>query len=203
MPHPSDVVRFADTPAPPGASAWIAGAELYEGEIEIAPYDPAWPRLYRDLEATIRGALGDRVLAIEHVGSTSVPGLAAKPVIDIDLTVADSVDEASYVPPLERAGFSLRIREPWWHEHRMLRSNVPRCNLHVWSPGVPEVVRHTLFRDWLRTHPEDAERYQEAKRAAAALANARHESGMQYNARKEAVLREICVRAFRAAGLVD
>lgn len=167
------------------------------------PHDAAWARLYRDLEATIRGALGDRVLAIEHIGSTSVPGLAAKPVIDIDLTVADSADEASYVPPLERAGFSLRIREPWWQEHRMLCSTVPRCNLHVWSPDVSEVVRTRLFRDWLRAHPEDRDRYQEAKRAAAAVTNEHHESGMQDNARKQAVIREICTCAFRAAGLVD
>ena len=95
-------------------------------------------------------ALGDRVLTLEHVGSTSVPDLPAKPVIDIDLTVADSSDEAAYVPALEEAGFALRIREPRWHEHRCLVSFAPAANLHVWSPGSPEAIRHHMFHDWLR-----------------------------------------------------
>jgi GrpB-like predicted nucleotidyltransferase (UPF0157 family) len=89
------------------------------------------------------------VLVVEHVGSTAVVGLPAKPVIDIDLTVADSVDEAAYVPALEGVGFRLVIREPWWHEHRCLVHDDPRCNLHVFSPGAPEPVRHRIFRDWL------------------------------------------------------
>ena len=85
----------------------------------------------------IRDALGDRVLELEHVGSTSVAGLAAKPVIDIDLTVADSSDEAAYVGDLEAIGYELRIREPNWHEHRCLMMERPRSNLHVWTPGQP------------------------------------------------------------------
>ena len=83
-------------------------------------------------------ALGDRALSVRHVGSTSVPGLWAKPIIDVDLIVADSGDEAAYLPELEAAGFVLRVREPEWEEHRCLRGTDPASNLHVWSPGSEE-----------------------------------------------------------------
>ncbi len=84
-------------------------------------YDPAWPCLFEREAQRIRGALGERALMVEHVGSTSVPGLAAKPIIDILLVVADSADEASYVPDLEAVGYVLRIREPEWHQHRVFK----------------------------------------------------------------------------------
>src|SRR6266513_4010027 len=86
--------------------------------IQIVDYDPEWPRLYEREAERVQSTLGDRVLLIEHVGSTSVPGLAAKPRIDILLVVADSADEQAYVPVLEAAGYVLRIREPDWYEHR-------------------------------------------------------------------------------------
>ncbi len=98
------------------------------------------------------------------------PGLPAKPVIDIDLTVADSADEPAWLPALEAAGFELVIREPWWQEHRALRYDDPRCNLHVFSPGAPEPIRHKIFRDWLREHPEDLALYRDAKLGAATAA---------------------------------
>ena len=120
-----------------------------------------------------------------------MPGLDAKPIIDIDLVVADSADEASYVPALEAAGFVLRVREPWWYEHRCFVFEDPRCNLHVFSSDCAESARHRLFRDWLRTNPADRERYRDAKLAAAAEANARGEHVMEYNARKQDVIREI------------
>ena len=85
------------------------------------------------MKVRIRNALGELALEVEHVGSTSVPGLPAKPIIDIDLIVPDSGDEASWLPPLERAGFVLKVREPWWYEHRCLRFDDPRCNLDVFS----------------------------------------------------------------------
>ena len=156
-----------------------------------------------ELAHRIRGALGWRVLQLEHVGSTSVPDLPAKPIIDIDLTVADPDDEPAYVPALEAAGFELRVREPWWYGHRVLRAVEPRCHLHVFGFDSPEPVKHRIFRDWLRGNPADRELYAEAKRAAAAAANARGEHAMQYNARKEQVVREIYHRAFVAAGLLD
>ena len=146
-------------------------------------------------------ALGDDALRIEHVGSTSVPGLAAKPVIDIDLIVEDSRQESTYVPALEQQGFALVIREPWWYEHRCLRHHHPAGNLHVFSPDSPEAERHLIFRDWLRSHPEDRALYETAKVIAAEGTRAAHGHVMDYNSRKEQALREIYSRAFRTLGL--
>ena len=132
-----------------------------------------------------------------------MPGLAAKPIIDIDLAVADPADESSWLPPLEAAGFELVIREPWWHEHRALSyGSTPRCNLHVFGLDSPEAIRHRMFRDWLREHPEDLALYRDAKLIAAGQANAANEHVMNYNARKEPIIRDMYDRAFRAAGLL-
>jgi GrpB-like predicted nucleotidyltransferase (UPF0157 family) len=150
----------------------------------------------------IRHALEDRILGLDHVGSTSVPDLAAKPIIDIDLTVTDASDELAYTPPLEAVGFVLTIREPRWHQHRMMVAASPPANLHVWSPDSPEVIRHRMFRDWLREHPDDRRRYVETKRAAAATAYAGGETVMEYNLRKQPVVREILDRIFRAHGML-
>jgi len=169
----------------------------------MAEPDPAWPRRYDELAARIRQALGWRVLQLEHVGSTAVPGLAAKPVIDIDLIVADPGREQDYVPALEAIGFRLVIREPWWYGHRILRADEPACNLHVFGFDSPEPVKHRIFRDWLRGNPGDRDRYAAAKRQAAFQANAAAEHVMQYNARKQQVIREIYRRAFAAAGLLE
>ena len=111
------------------------------GRVEVAAPDPTWPARYDEVARQVRDALGERVLDLQHIGSTSVAGLHAKPVIDLDLTVADSADEASYLPDLEAAGFTLRVREPDWEEHRCLRGADPVCNLHVFSPGAVEPQR--------------------------------------------------------------
>src|SRR5580693_1031581 len=202
MPSRAEIVTFNDSLPPNGADPWLPGAAPAVG-IEVTDPDPAWPQRYRDLAARIRAALGWRVLQLEHVGSTSVPGLAAKPVIDIDLTVADPGREQDYVPALEAIGFLLSIREPWWYGHRALRSDEPACNLHVFGFDSPEPVRHRIFRDWLRGTPGDRDRYADIKRQAASEANARGEHVMEYNARKEQVICEIYQRAFAAAGLLE
>ena len=198
----AEIVSFDDSPPPPGADRWVPGAAPATG-IEVTDADPAWPRRYDDLAGRIRRALGWRVLQLEHVGSTSVPGLAAKPVIDIDLTVADPECEQDYVPALEGIGFRLVIREPWRYGHRALVADEPRCNLHVFGFDSPEPVRHRIFRDWLRGTPGDRDRYAAAKRQAAAAANASGEHVIQYNARKQQVVREIYQRAFVATGLTE
>src|SRR5207247_4664855 len=118
--------------------------------------------------ARIRAALGDRVLQLEHIGSTAVPGLAAKPVIDMILVVANSADEPAYVPALEAAGYTLRGREPDWHEHRRFNGPDTPIGLHVFSQGSPEVDRHLAFRDRLRANPADRELYERTKREPAA-----------------------------------
>lgn len=133
----------------------------------LVEYDPEWPRLYAREEARIRGALGEAVLQVEHAGSTSIPGLAAKPIVDIVLVVPDSAAEPAYVPGLEAAGYVLRVREPNWFEHRVLKGSDPQVNLHVFSPGCPEVERMLRFRDHLRRHPRDRDLYERTKRELA------------------------------------
>src|SRR5215207_6416194 len=94
----------------------IGEPELLNGPILIVDYDARWPKLFEREAGRIRAVLGDRVLRLEHTGSTSVPGLAAKPIIDMLLVVTDSADEAEYVPALNATTYALRIREPDWHE---------------------------------------------------------------------------------------
>ena len=105
-------------------------------------------------------------------------------------------------PRSRRRGFTLRVREPWWYGHRLLGADDPRAFVHVWSPDTPEPVRHVIFRDWLRGHPDDRAEYAAAKHAAAEAANAHGEDMMSYNDRKQDVIRAIYARAFRAAGLL-
>ena len=118
--------------------------------IVILDYDPEWPVLFAEEAARIRAALGDIAVRIEHAGSTAVPGLAAKPIIDIVLVVADSADEPTYLGPLVSAGYELRVREPCWYEHRMFSGPKNIVNLHVFSSGCSEVDRMLLLRNWLR-----------------------------------------------------
>lgn len=149
------------------AAIRIGPPDVLDGPITLAEYDPAWPQRFAREAARIGAALAGRALLIEHVGSTAVPGLAAKPRIDIVLAVADSSDEAGYVPPLEAAGYVLRIREPSWHEHRVLKGPDTDVNLHVFSSGCTEIERLLRFRDHLRRHDEDRLLYEQTKRALA------------------------------------
>jgi GrpB-like predicted nucleotidyltransferase (UPF0157 family) len=123
-------------------AARLGGAQpLPGGRIILAEYDPAWPGLFEREAARVRAVLGDTARLLEHVGSTSVPGLLAKPIVDLLLAVPDSSDEAAYVPPLQRAGYVLRIREPEWHQHRLFKGPDTDINLHVFSEGCPEIER--------------------------------------------------------------
>ena len=151
-----------------------------------------WPVLYAREAEQIRGALGDRVVRLEHVGSTSVPGLAAKPVVDIALEVPDTRDEDAYVADLEAAGYTLRIREPEWFEHRLLKRTQPPVNLHVFSAGCEETDKMLLFRDWVRSNAQDRDLYLRTKRALAAR---RWKYVQQYADSKTAVVDEILARA--------
>ena len=160
--------------------------------INLVEYDPQWPRLYEREAERIRGALGPRALQLEHVGSTSVPGLAAKPIVDIVLVVADTRDEDAYVQPLEEAGYALRIREPDWFEHRSFKGPDTNVNLHTFSEGCSEVDRMLAFRDWLRTHDDDRELYAAAKRE---LATREWKYVQNYADAKSAVVTEILERA--------
>jgi GrpB-like predicted nucleotidyltransferase (UPF0157 family) len=138
-----------------------------DGSIVLFPHDPSWAAQFEAQATRIRTALGPVATAVEHVGSTSVPGLAAKPIIDINLLVADSADEAAYVPALEALGYVLHLREPGWHEHRLLRLDEPRVNLHVFTTGSTEHDRMITFRDRLRTDPAALELYLTTKQRLA------------------------------------
>ena len=189
-----EITRHHD--ADPDEDPWVLGPPK-PTIIEVKPYNEEWPARFAALDRDIRAALGAAALDVEHVGSTSVPGLAAKDIIDIDLTVPDPTDEDRYVPPLERLGYVLTIREPSFHQHRCLTFPEPRVNLHVFGPDCPETIRHRMFRDWLRNHPDDRDRYEQAKRLAIPGGG----NVMDYNQRKQDVLRGIYDRMFRAAGM--
>ncbi len=171
------------------------------GRVILVDYDPAWPDMFRQQAGRIHAALGDRARGIEHVGSTSVPGLIAKPCIDILLTVADAGDDDAYVPDLQQAGYVLRHREVLHGEpHRVFKSPDMNVNLHVLSYGSAETARMLGFRDWLRSHPEDAERYANAKRELAA----NHWGTMQdYADAKDDIVREIGERMREASRTDD
>ena len=162
-----------------------------DGPVRLAEPDLAWAGWYVRERDRVHAALGERAVQIEHVGSTSVPGLAAKPVIDIVLVVADSADEPAYVPDLEAAGYRLMHREPSWYEHRFLVDE-PAVQIHVFSVGCVEVERMLLFRDRLRSHPEDRELYQRTKRE---LAAARWSYVQDYANAKSSVVEHIIATA--------
>ena len=146
----------------------IGAPNRVDGPIVLAEYDPAWAVLYEREAERVHATLGSRVRLLEHAGSTSVPGLAAKPIIDMVLAVADSADEAAYVPQLESAGYVLRIREPDWHEHRLFKGPDTNINLHTFSEGSSEISRMLAFRDRLRTHDDERDLYLATKRELAA-----------------------------------
>jgi GrpB-like predicted nucleotidyltransferase (UPF0157 family) len=170
----------------------VGDLKPHNAPVTLAEYSSDWPRLFDREARRIRGVLGDKALRIEHVGSTSVPGLAAKPIIDILLAVADSADEPSYLPSLESAGYVLRIREPRWFEHRLFKGPDTDINLHVFSAGVSEIDRMLRFRDWLRATSSDRELYLQAKRE---LAQRRWRHVQHYADAKTAVIQEIMDRA--------
>ncbi|PKX89833.1 GrpB family protein [Aspergillus novofumigatus IBT 16806] len=172
--------------------------------IEIVDYDPSWPTAFVSIAQRIKSALGARALTINHVGSTSIPGLAAKAIIDVDLVVPDPTAEDEYVPALEAAGFQFLFREPNWYEHRFFGLAEPYANVHVFGPGAGELSRHQRFRDWLVSHPEDRELYVRAKRESARESRENGESVQGYNFRKEGLLRRLwCARGFRCQGLIS
>jgi GrpB-like predicted nucleotidyltransferase (UPF0157 family) len=190
-----------DMPPDPYDVAWydqyldqITGGnvQLLTKSVEIHEYDPEWPRLYSREEERIRRVLGERVVRIEHAGSTSVPGLPAKPIVDIVLEVPDSSDERSYVPDMEAAGYRVVIREPEWYEHRVFKGPDTNVNLHTFTAGCEEVDTMLLFRDHLRGSAEDRELYARTKRELAAYP---WKYVQQYADAKTAVVQEIMERA--------
>jgi len=175
----------------------IGEMQPLSGRVLIVDYDPRWPEFFRREADRIRAALGGRALRIEHTGSTSVPGLAAKPIIDMLLVVTDSANEAAYVPALEGVGYLLCIRESNWHEHRMFQAPDKDVNLHVFSSGCPEIDRILLFRDWLRSNATDRDLYARTKLT---LAQQEWQYVQNYADAKSAVVEEIIGRALGRDG---
>jgi GrpB-like predicted nucleotidyltransferase (UPF0157 family) len=170
----------------------LVARRRHDAPVRLVEYDPAWAERFAEAAARIRAGLGDRVLVLEHVGSTSVPGMAAKPYIDVVLGVPDSSAEDDYVPALEAAGYELRAREPDWFEHRYLVSAGKAVQVHVFTAGEPEIDRMLRFRDRLRSSPEDFDRYLAEKRRLAAR---RWEYVQDYADAKGGVVADIMTRA--------
>jgi GrpB-like predicted nucleotidyltransferase (UPF0157 family) len=168
----------------------------HNAPITLADYDPQWPVLFDREAARIKAILGRAAVQVEHVGSTSVPGLAAKPIIDIVLAVPDSADEEAYVPGLEAAGYVLRVREPAWFEHRLFRGPDTDIKLHVFTVGAAEIERMLMFRDRLRTDDADRNLYLQVKRD---LAGRTWRYVQHYADSKAPVVQEILARATAAS----
>lgn len=182
----------------PQDSYFVNGVPPIENVVVVA-YDPLWPNIYSTLASKIKNKLGSHLLKIDHVGSTAVPGLAAKPVIDIDLTVADAADEKTYLLALESLGYRLIVREPRFHGHRLFHYNNPRVNLHVFTRDTPETVRHLLFRDWLRQSEKDCKLYADAKFEAI---NGCSFDIQKYHKNKSKVVHDIYNKIFNQLGFI-
>jgi GrpB-like predicted nucleotidyltransferase (UPF0157 family) len=165
--------------------------------IVVVDYDACWPAKFQRHAEILSRALGDKALVIEHVGSTSVPGLAAKPIIDIIILVEDPADEAAYLPALVEAGYVLRVREPDWHQHRMFRTPELDVHVHIYSQGCVEVTRQLAFRDCLRANVEDRLVYEAVKRK---LAKEEWPDMNAYARAKTEVVEQITARALLEAG---
>jgi GrpB-like predicted nucleotidyltransferase (UPF0157 family) len=170
----------------------IGGRE--KRKIIIHDYDERWPKIFEKHAAIIRKALGGVALRIEHIGSTSVPCLAAKPIIDILVVAADPWDEASYLPALVDAGYELRVREPEFDEHRMVRTPERDIHVHIFPPQSNEIDRYLVFRNQLRLNPADRTRYEQVKRM---LSEREWEDTNDYAEAKSEVVEAIIANGFR------
>ena len=170
----------------------IGALKPLSGRVLFADYDPQWPVLFEREAGRIQAVLGRRALRIEHTGSTSVPGLVARPIIDMLLVVTDSANEEGYARDLEAVGYVLRIREVDWFEHRMFNGPDTEINLHVFSSGCPEIDRILMFRDWLRSNAADCDLYARSKLA---LGQQEWKYVQNYADAKTLVIEEIIARA--------
>ena len=161
-------------------------------KVSLHEYSPDWPTTFEEEARRIESALAGIEIDVHHTGSTSVPGLRAKPVIDITLAVPDSTDEDAYVPSLVEAGYEFLFREPEWFEHRLLKGLVPNVNLHVFTVGTPEIDRMLLFHDHLRADAADRELYESTK---ASLAERDWPTVQDYADAKSSVVGDILARA--------
>ena len=204
-PTPEEITRhYVDD----GSSVQRVNHRKSRVKIAIVEPNPAWPQRYLETKAKISAALGSTLLAIHHQGSTSIPNLPAKDIIDIDLVVRSIQAEATYVPQLQSCGFLFLFREPAWHQHRFFvvegdeRPDAYPINLHVFGEDCPEVEKHRIFREWLLKTPVDLELYARVKRECAVASEEKGESMQEYTLRKEETVKAILERAYRDLGYV-
>ena len=172
--------------------------------IALIEYDSDWPKHFQIYRKEIADTLDPLVTTISHVGSTSVPGLPAKDIIDIDLTVPDISDEDAYVPLLKSLGWTFNLREPTWYQHRYFTRNEPfGANLHVWGPDCAEAERHRIFRDWLIEHPADKDLYLQGKLGAVADTAKSKGTMVDYTRWKDDTIRTIMEKAYRSLGYLQ
>ncbi len=147
------------------AAADVVDVDIVGGpeplRVGLHDHDPAWATRFAEHRARITAALPGLHVTIEHIGSTSVPGLAAKPIVDVAVSVPDVTDEAAYLEPLLDAGYVLRVREPG---HRLVRTPERDAHVHVYEHGAREVDDYLLLRDHLRRDDADRQRYEDVKR---------------------------------------
>jgi GrpB-like predicted nucleotidyltransferase (UPF0157 family) len=172
------------------------GSDRIGDVIVIVDYDPTWPQRYQAWHRRLRAALRTAAVRIEHVGSTSVPGLPAKPIIDVQVSVTDLADENSYVPPLAKLGLQLRSRDVYHRYFRPYPDQPRDIHVHVCEAGSAWEADHLRFRDYLRTHPDACDRYAEAKHAAAATWA---DDGLAYTDTKTEVILSILQSAAKEA----
>ena len=154
--HPSSGPSRAD----------VAELELVGGpealRVGLHDYDERWPEVFEQHRQRITDALTPTSVDIEHIGSTSVPGLAAKPIVDIVVAVADITAEEDYLPALLAAGYELRVREPG---HRMVRTPERDVHVHIYERGNAAIDEYLLLRNHLRSDAADRALYESTKRA--------------------------------------
>lgn len=161
--------------------------------IRLVDYDEGWPVQFQKHQKLIQDALGKEALGIEHIGSTAVPGLSAKPIIDILLIVKDAGDESKYLDKMESVGYHLRVREPDFHNHRMFRTAYKEVHLHVLSVGCTEIDRYLVFRNYLRLNDVARKEYEITKRN---LASVEWEDMNEYASAKTHVVERIIKAGF-------
>lgn len=184
--------------------------------LDIVDPDPTWPSTYAIFASRIVAALGppsslddgagsgkNHLVSVSHIGSTSVPGLPAKAIIDIDVVVPDINDESAYVSALEAQGFQFMLRETWY-SHRFFTATEPMvANIHVFGPACPEAERHRIFREWLLESAEDRDLYAKTKKECSEATQQSGETTQEYTERKAWVVKEILQRAFKRFGYIS
>lgn len=147
--------------------AYVNGAPVHNDVIHLEEYNDEWPRLFQREKKRLQNLLGKEAVQIEHIGSTSVPGLCAKPIIDILLVVEDTEKEDCYVPALLGAGYVLKIYEPEFEHHHMFKGPDTDINLHVYPVGSQEIIKYIRFRDYMRRNKDAMKLYADTKRELA------------------------------------